>query len=154
MCSATSRCCLVLPRFTQMSKPLSRQRLRNQNDMLRYDLTRLIISSHVGSLSKFWVCAYWIFTIVTGLASPTRPILVMGSGWGLGFRLAQFQWHIARVREVRASNYPIKRIPHGVYYGQPQVKDFLAMPRFAQISSLRSLKIAKPGKNVALWPES
>ena len=98
-----------------MSKLTRRQKLRNLKRMLCYDPTRWIISSHVGSLFKLWLFTYWIFTIVTRLASPLRLILVARSGWGLRFRLAQIreQWHITRVRAVHTSNYLPNRIPHG-----------------------------------------
>ena len=57
-------------------KSVSRQKLPNPKRMLRYDLPRWLTSSHVGSLFKFWLCAKWIFTIVSRLASPLCLIVV------------------------------------------------------------------------------
>ena len=71
-------------------------KLPNPKLTLRYDLTRWIISSHVGSLFKFWQCANWIFKIVTRLASPLRLIIVVRSGWCLDFsRLVHSPWAMA-----------------------------------------------------------
>ena len=139
LCSVTSPWFLALPQFAQMSKPVSRLKLPNLKLVLRYDLMRLIISSHVGSLSKFWVCAYRISTIVNKLASPLLLILVVQKGPGLGFRLAQFRklLHNIHVKIEPASNYH-PNIPHGAcYLGQP-AECCLALPQFAQMSKTES----------------
>ena len=79
-------------------------------------LTHWLIYSHVGSLFKFWLCGYCIFAIVTRLAGPLANSR-QEERECFGFRLAQFreQWHIIRMRTVRSTNYPSKRIPHGAH---------------------------------------
>ena len=109
-------------------------------------LDSVTISPHVGSLFKFWLCTYWIFTIVTRLASPSRLILVEGSGWGLGLKLAQFPYlcHNIQIKIEPASNRPQKHIPHGACCVGETSQHFLAFFRFPQMFSPWSLKIANP----------
>ena len=87
LCWGTSQWFRALPRFAQLSKSVS----PNPKIMLHYDLTRWLISSHVGSLFQFWLCTCWMVTIVTRLASPLRMILVVKRGQGLGFISTQLR---------------------------------------------------------------
>ena len=101
----------------KVSKSVSRQQLPNPKLMLLYDLTRWLISSHVGSLFQFRLCAYWIFTIVTRLASPLRLILVVKRGGKASYIGAV---SFRRIIHVRTDPASIRRIPHrACCFGEP-----------------------------------
>ena len=64
---------------------------------------------------KFWPCAYWIFTLVSRLASLLRLTLFVKSGeasildWRSFVSDGTADIHV----RIAASNYPSKHIPHG-----------------------------------------
>ena len=66
------------------------KKLPNPINVLHNDLTHWLISSHVGSLFKFWLCGYCIFAIKARLAGPLANSRREEKGV-LVFRLAQFR---------------------------------------------------------------
>ena len=126
LCWETSQCfwpCLGLRKYPN---PKVYKELPNSHWMLRWDMIHWLVSSHVASLFRFWMCAYRFFTIVT----------LVRRGWGLGFRLAQFRAEHGTLfgsgsMRVELSSQTAFHTERALLGNQ---KMFLALPRLAQVS--------------------